>query len=300
MYAPMHASDVDVLISHDDPVRLANTLGLELLPTTPPRLYGELDGTPVDITVVNGDDLDARKRRAGPRDAALLVEHVRHRQTVFQQTWPLVKKFVHQRALGHNGLGWFGSFGWAILLAVPLVAKLREVPAGSVFPAWLRWLAELPPNVRITFAGVRTGAMEPVFIEAPAPPVRDVARFTPRGGAHFFLEAKQAALLIGDAQTDADAIARIIDIADAPPPGETLVITFDNAEARGRYDGTARRVLRDLEALGPTRSWGRFDVSGRGWQHRITVATNKAAAARDLVEHYLAISSIDAIVETDE
>jgi hypothetical protein len=293
----MHASDVDVLISHDDPVRLADKLKLELIPTTPPRLYGEIEGTPVDITVVNGDDLEARKRRAGPRDAAMLVDHVRHRQTVFQAEWPNVKRFVQLRALGHNGLGWFGSFGWALLFAIPLMDELREVPTKEVFPAWLRWLGTIAQGTRLSLEGKRTGGLEPLFIEAPAPPVRDVARLTPRGGAHLLAEAKHAALVVGDATTAADALARMTDIADAPPPDETLVITGEREESRGRYDGQARRMLRDLEAIGPTRSWGRFDRSGQGWHHRITVSSKNADVARDLIEHWLTISSIDAIVE---
>ncbi|MCW5806068.1 MAG: hypothetical protein KIT31_27125, partial [Deltaproteobacteria bacterium] len=73
VYAPAHASDVDVLVSHDDPARLARELGLAPIPTLPPRLRGALDGTPVDVTIVNGDDDLARRMRAGPGDAAALA-----------------------------------------------------------------------------------------------------------------------------------------------------------------------------------------------------------------------------------
>src|SRR4051812_48471592 len=123
VYAPAHASDIDVLVSDDDPARLAAELGLTPIPTVPPRMHGTLEGVPVDVTVVNGDDDVARRMRAGPRDAALLVAHLRDhgRDEVFQAAWPHVRRFVRARALGHNGLGWFGSFGWALLLAVPLV-----------------------------------------------------------------------------------------------------------------------------------------------------------------------------------
>ncbi|CAN5847733.1 hypothetical protein BH11MYX2_BH11MYX2_14160 [soil metagenome] len=296
MYAPAHASDVDVLVAHDDEVRLAALLGFELIRTTPPRLHGEIDGTFVDITVVNGDDIDARKRRAGPRDAALLVEKLGDRNAVFQVTWPVVKQFVQLRALGHNGLGWFGSFGWAVLLAVPLV-ELRAIPAGEFFATWLRWLATITSGTRVTLDGLRAGGLDALFVEAPSLPVRDVANLTPRGAAHLFTEANLNTLAIAGASTDADALARIVDIAAAPPPGETLVISGEDERSRGRYDGTARRLLRDLEALGPTRSWGRFDRTADGWQHRITVASQKAEAARELAEHFLSITHIDAIVE---
>lgn len=135
VYAPAHAGDVDVLVSNDDPARLAAALGLTPIPTTPPRLHGTLDGVAVDVTVVSGDDEVARRMRTGPRDAALLVAHLRDhgRDEVFQAAWPHVRRFVRARALGHNGLGWFGSFGWALLLAAPLATdrELRAAPAGA-------------------------------------------------------------------------------------------------------------------------------------------------------------------------
>ncbi|MBA3454942.1 MAG: hypothetical protein H0T42_17770, partial [Deltaproteobacteria bacterium] len=77
VYAPNHASDVDVLVSDDDPARLAAALGMTQLPTLPPRIHGTLEGMPVDITVVTGDGDLARRMRAGPRDAALLAGQLR-------------------------------------------------------------------------------------------------------------------------------------------------------------------------------------------------------------------------------
>ena len=47
VYAPAHASDVDVLVSEDDPARLAAALGLTPIPTTPPRMHGTLEGVAV-------------------------------------------------------------------------------------------------------------------------------------------------------------------------------------------------------------------------------------------------------------
>ena len=135
VYAPAHASDVDVLVSNDDPARLAAALGLTPIPTVPPRMHGELEGVAVDVTVVTGDDDVARAMRAGPRDAALLVAHLREhgRAEAFDAAWPHVRRFVRARALGHNGLGWFGSFGWALLLAAPLVddRELRAAAPGA-------------------------------------------------------------------------------------------------------------------------------------------------------------------------
>src|SRR6185312_12806847 len=78
VYAPSHAGDVDVLVSHDDPDRLAEALGLERIFTNPPRIHGELFGSKVDITVVNGDDARARSMRSGPRDAAALAAYLKN------------------------------------------------------------------------------------------------------------------------------------------------------------------------------------------------------------------------------
>jgi hypothetical protein len=302
IYAPAHASDVDVLVSDDDPVRLAVALGLTLIPTTPPRLHGLLDGVDVDVSVVSGDDEVARRLRAGPRDAALLAAQLRAhgRDPVFQAAWPHVRQFVRARALGQNGLGWFGSFGWALLLAVPLVIdpELRAADTGAAVPAWLRWLARLQLGARVAFDGIGGGGPEPLAITAPASPPREVGRLSRRAATVLFAEVQAAARAIGDAATDADAIARIADLASDPPAGTTLVIAGDDAHTRGRYDGAARGLLRELEALSTVRSWGRFDVTGDGgWQHRITVPAHRAKSARTLAENWLALAMIDATVE---
>jgi hypothetical protein len=297
VYAPAHASDVDVLVSHDDPDRLALALGLTRLPTLPPRMHGELEGSKVDITVVNGDDDRAKSMRSGPRDAALIASHLRDhgRDEAFQAAWPHVRQFVKKRALGHNGLGWFGSFGWALLLASPLVSELDSAP-GAVIPEWLRWLAKLSIGARVAFEGTTIGE-EPFFLVAPAPPTRDVARLSKRAAAALFAEARAAALAIGDATTDADALARIADLADEPPAGSILIISGNEEHSRGRYDGAARGLVRELELLGAVRSWGRFDLDDDGWQHRITVPTPRLKSARDVAQRWLAQTNIDASVE---
>lgn len=302
VYAPAYAGDVDVLVSDDDPARLAAALGLTAIPTVPPRLSGTLEGVKVDVTVVTGDDELARRMRAGPRDAAMLVAHLRDhgRDEVFQATWPHVRELVRRRALGHNGLGWFGSFGWALLLAAPLVtdADLGASAPGEAFAPWLRWLSRLSLGARVGFDGTRGGDPEPFHVAAPAPPPRDVARLTKRAAAVLFAEARSAARAIGDAAADADAIARIADLADDPPPGTTLVIAGPDEHTRGRYDGTARGLVRELEALGPVRSWGRFELDGDGgWRHRITVPAHRTQSARELVENWLALTMIDAALE---
>jgi hypothetical protein len=211
-----------------------------------------------------------------------------------------VRRFVHARALGRNGLGWFGSFGWALLLAVPLVhdRELREVPCGAALPMWLRWLSRLSLGARVGFDAIRQGDSEPLYVVAPAPPLRDVARLTKRAAAVLFAEAGSAVRAIGDATNDADAIERISDIADDPPSGTTLVVAGNDDHTRGRYEGVARGLLRDLEALGAIRSWGRFDLAADGgWQHRITVPAHRAQRARGLVTSWLALNSMDASLE---
>lgn len=105
VYAPAHASDVDVLVADDDPARLAAALGLAVIPTVPPRMHGVVDGVDVDVTVIAGDDELARRVRAGPRDAELLAAHLRahDRDGAFQAAWPHVRRFVRARGLGQNG-----------------------------------------------------------------------------------------------------------------------------------------------------------------------------------------------------
>ncbi len=302
VYAPAHASDVDVLVSHDDPARLAAALGLTPIPTEPPRMHGTLEGAAVDITVVNGDDEVARRMRAGPRDAELLVAHLRDhdRAAAFDAAWPHVRRFVRLRALGHNGLGWFGSFGWALLLAAPLTAdrELRAAAPGAVVPGWLRWLARLALGARVGLDGLRVGGAEPLYLAAPAPPARDVARLSKRAATVLFAEAKAAAAAIGDAATDDDALARIVDLATQPPAGTTLVIAGDDDHTRGRYEGVARGLLRELEALGAIRSWGRLDLGADGdWRHRITVPAHRAHSARELVTSWLGVAMVNAALD---
>jgi len=293
VYAPGHAGDLDLLLSRGDPAELARALGLQALPTTPPRLVGELAGRRVDLVITD----DIPRMRAGPRDAALLVDHLRlhGRYAAFLAAWPHVKRFVQLRALGHNGLGWFGSFGWALLLAVPLAhdATLCAAPVGRVLAPWLRWLAALSIGARVGFDKVPPGG-EPLFIAAPAPPLRDCARLSKHAAQALLAEARRAAQLAGDAGDDAAALARIPDLADDPPAGETLAIAGTGEDARGRYDGAARGLLHEL---GAARSWGRFERDGEHWVHRITVPAHRAAAARALVEDWLARTYIDAALQ---
>ncbi|CAN5659252.1 hypothetical protein BH11MYX1_BH11MYX1_09020 [soil metagenome] len=301
-YAPDHASEVDILVSGDEPDRIAAALGLTRIYTQPPHMHGKLEGRDVDITVVNGDDDRAERMRSGPRDAAAIAGYLRThaRDAAFQAAWPHVRQFVRARALGHNGLGWFGSFGWALLLAIPLVTDddMRAVAPGAAFPAWVRWLAKLSPGARVGFDATRAGEEEAFFLVAPSPPTRDVARLSRKAATAFFAEARAALVAIGDTSTDGEAMARIKDIALEPPPGATLVIAGTEEHSRGRYDGQARGLLRELEQLCTTRSWGRFDTDEDGsWQHRITVAAPKRKAARELAQRWLALANIDAEVD---
>jgi hypothetical protein len=158
-------------------------------------------------------------------------------------------------------------------------------------------VARLAPGTRVALDGTRGGDPEPLHLAAPSPPARDVARLSKRAAATLFAEARGAVRAIGPAATDADALDRIADLADEPPPGTTLVVAGDDDHTRGRYDGAARGLLRELEGLGAIRSWGRFDRGGDGgWGHRITVPAHRAASARELIERWLALAMIDASV----
>jgi hypothetical protein len=295
VYAPAHASDVDLLVTGADPGALATALGLELLPTTPPRLAGTLADRSVDVIVVAASD---ERAKTAPRDAARIVEHLGARHDVFLAAWPDVRRFVHARALGHNGLGWFGSFGWALLLAIPLVhdPELSRAPIGGVIPGWLRWCAKLQLGARLGLDGVRGGDPAPFYLAAPSPPTREVTRLSRQAATTLLAELVAAARTAGEAATDAAAIDLIADLADAPPRGMTLAITGADPRVRGRYDGLARGLLRELEPLGGIRSWGRFEPADDGWEHRITVPAHRVAGARTMIDAWLARSYLDASV----
>ncbi len=300
VYAPGHAADLDLLVrgSADLAARLAAALGLRPLDTDPPRLRGEVAGTPVDLMFVPPDAPDDRRTRgllSGPADGAMLAGHLRDhgRHRAFLEAWPAVRRFAVARALAANGLGWFGSFGWALLLAIPLVHddELCAAPPGRVLPAWLRWLGALQPGARLGLDAIRDDDPAPLWLAAPAPPSRNVARGLTAGTASlWFDEARRAARLAGDAPTD-DAAASLaaIDLAADPPPGATLVVAGAGEAQRGRYERRFRGLLLDLErALGPVRPWGRFDRAADTWQHRLTVPPDRAPEARELIEAWLA------------
>jgi hypothetical protein len=196
-----------------------------------------------------------------------------------------------------NGLGWFGSFTWALLLAIPLVhdEALCTAAPGRVLPAWLRWLGALRPGARLGLDDIRADDPEPLWIVAPAPPSRNAARGLTAGtAALWFDEARRAARAAGDAATDEAALARAaIDLAADPPPGVTLVVTGATEEQRGHYDRRFRGLLLDLErAVGAVRPWGRFDAvsaspAPAAWQHCITVPAGREHDARALIEQWL-------------
>ena len=125
------------------------------------------------------------------------------------------------------------------------------------------------PHARIGFDAIRDDDPAQLYVAAPSPPSRNVARhLTPGTAATLFAELRRPTL---------------VDLAEAPPDGDTLAITGIDEAQRGRYDGRARGLILELEAaLGPIRVWGRFDGA---WAHRITVPD--AAAARPIIDAWL-------------
>jgi len=306
VYAPGAAADLDLLVRAPAELAppLARALGLRALETDPPRLRGAIGGTAVDLMLVPpGAPADDRTRGlvAGPRDCALLAEHLRHhgRHAAFLAAWPAVRRFAVARAIAANGLGFFGSFGWALLLAIPLVhdEALCAAPAGRVLPAWFRWLGALEPGARIGLDAIRDDDPAPLWLAAPAPPSRNAARGLTSGtAAIWFDEVRRAARAASGAPDDAAAAQRAaIDLAADPPPGATLVVTGTDESQRGRYDGRFRGLLLELERViappprpPPVRPWGRFDRAADAWQHRITVAQDRAHEACELATAWLA------------
>jgi hypothetical protein len=183
-----------------------------------------------------------------------------------------------------------------LLLAIPLVTDLQDAQVGTALADWLRWLERLKLGARLGLDGISDGE-DSLFLVAPAPPTRDVARISRRHAQALIGEAKIAVAAIGDAKADADAVARIPDIATDRHTGSILIIAGNEEHSRGRYDGNARGLLRELERLGPTRSWGRFDIQDDGWEHRIMVPTPRIKQAREVARDWLALTNIDAVAE---
>ncbi len=277
VYAPEHARDVDIQMRDAPP----EVLGLRAAGA---RWRGVIAGRAVDVTTGVS---------SGPADARRLVERLaaHGREAAFRAAWPELARFVHARAMGANGLGWFGSFGWAILLAAPLChdAELCAVAPADALDAWFRWAAELPAYVSIESSGSARGesiespeTSDALYIATPSPPWRNIARaLTPATLAALRHELRTRELR---------------DVDDAPPPGVILEVSGGD---RGRYEGAFRALLGELEAqLGPVvRPWGRFESSAgarsaaerRGevidgdWCHRLAVPTELADRASAII-----------------
>ncbi|MCW5807182.1 MAG: 2'-5' RNA ligase family protein, partial [Deltaproteobacteria bacterium] len=299
VYAPEHAADVDLILRtgstppHELAQLLADAHGLAL--HGPPwRLRGAIAVPPgprrrVDLLVIAGDEIDAARWLAGPVEGRMLREHLElhGREAAFLAAWPHVRAFARARALERNGLGYFGGYGWALLLAIPLChdPTVCAAPTGRALAPWLRWAGALRPGARIGFDDIRDDDHEPLWLSPPSSPRRSAARFlSPGTAATLFAELHRAARLLGAAELDdAGALARAAtDLTLDPPPGELLTIRGTGDAARGRYEGAARRLIGELEAAhGTIRVWGRFDHDTTGaWEHRISVPADRLDAAR--------------------
>jgi hypothetical protein len=211
---------------------------------------------------------------AGPRDGRALLQHLRDhgRHVAFLAIWPDVRRFVHARALSGNGLGYFGSFGWAMLLAIPLCHDRVDT-----LDAWFAWLARIEPSSRLGFDAARPGDPAPLWIAAPTPPARNAARaVTPGTFAVLHDEFRRA--------TRSDPFANI---DDEPPRGVRLTNEGPFA-SRGAYEGRFRALLGALESsLGPVvRPWGRITVDGPRWRHHLVVPTDRADDARAVIARF--------------
>lgn len=281
VYAPEHARDLDLLVRGDQQHVEALAHGLALAPAGSGRLRGTVDGVDVDILVTD----DARLL-ASASDAAVLRDHLRAhgRHEAFAAAWPDVRRFAMARGLLHNGLGYFGSFGWALLLAVPLMhdEALCAVSAADAFAAWLGWVAKLRPHARIGLDEIRDDDPSQLHLAAPSPPSRDIARhLTPGTARTLFAELRHP---------------RTADLLDEPPPGTTLVVRGADRASRGRYEGQALSLIRELEKrVGTVRVWGRFDSEGTAWSHRFTVGDRDADVALELVASWLAAAGLDGV-----
>jgi endonuclease/exonuclease/phosphatase family metal-dependent hydrolase/2'-5' RNA ligase/uncharacterized protein (UPF0248 family) len=279
IYAPSLARDIDVVVEIDQPVdAFAGELAsiLEVAPTgSPAHLRGRLDDTTVELAI-SCRAVPDEQLLAGPRDGAALLQHLRDHgcHDAFLTALPEVRRFAHARALVGNGLGYLGSFGWSMLLAIPLCHDCSISPWHDVFAEWLAWLAKLSPNTRLGFDAPPSPDPAPLWIAAPAPPARTAARgLTPGTFAVLRDEVRRAR-------------SGFVDIDDDPPPGHHLVVTGTPAN-RGAYEGRFRAMLGALEAaLGPVvRPYGRIDA---GWRHHVVVPLDAASQAREILAGELA------------
>ncbi|HLL23688.1 MAG TPA: hypothetical protein VK427_16230, partial [Kofleriaceae bacterium] len=284
LYAPAFAADIDVLVETDLPVadfarELATIVDIAAAGSDV-HLRGTLDGHTVEVAVSSRAAPDERVL-AGPRDGAALLQHLRDhgRHAAFLALWPELRRFIAARGLAGNGLGYIGSFGWALLLAIPLCHDTHLCRDPVSIRDWFAHAAVLlEPGAHVSFTAGAVPDTAPIWLAAPTPPSRNVARGITAGTLAVLREELRHAAR----STTLD------DLAIAPPRGTTLYATGP-AETRGIYEGKFRALLDTLEStLGPVvRPWGRFERSDTAWQHGITVPDAAAGTARSLVEHHL-------------
>lgn len=159
---------------------------------------------------------------------------------------------------------------------------LCAVSAADAFAAWLGWVAKLRPHARIGLDEIRDDDPSQLHLAAPSPPSRDIARhLTPGTARTLFAELRHP---------------RTADLLDEPPPGTTLVVRGADRASRGRYEGQALSLIRELEKrVGTVRVWGRFDSEGTAWSHRFTVGDRDADVALELVASWLAAAGLDGV-----
>lgn len=286
VYAPAHARDVDLVVETELAVE---QFSAELAPLadlveagSASHLRGTVGNVAIELSISSRLAPDERML-AGPRDGKALRQHLldHGRHEAFLAAWPSVRQFVHARGLLGNGLGYFGSFGWAMLLAIPLChdSVLCTSAPERVMLDWFAWLSRLELGTRVGFSDATNAHGEPLWISAPSPPSRNAARAVTRG---TFVGLREEFRKVHR------AAGTYVDLLADPPRGKTLAIT---APDRGVYEGRFRALLGDLEAvLGPViRPWGRFEVEGvdgSDWAHHVTVPPEHAVRASSIIESF--------------
>ena len=301
VYAPAHAADTDLVMrtgacpAHELAALLADAHGLAL--HGPPwRLRGALAGRPLDLIVVAGDEPDAERWLAGPRDAELLRDHLRDhgRDDAFLAAWPHVRAFARPAPSSATASATSGASAGRCSSAIPLChdARLCAAPAGHVLAPWLRWLGALHRGTRVGFDELRARrprAALPRRARTALAQRRACGDRRHRGHAVRRAAPRRAPGRRRRRSHRPRGARRVaVDLADDPPPGVTLVIR-GGEPARGRYEGVARRLIGELEAANlPLRVWGRFEP-GEPWEHRISVPAPRAAAALATAEVFLGV-----------
>ena len=206
----------------------------------------------------------------------------------------MVKRWTDARAIRSNAFGYTSTFGWALLLAPPLLhdERLCALDANHALPAWFEWLAAIPEGADVTLDPTfEVDAAKRLRVRSPASPFRNAGRaFTGSTETVLRAEISLAVKRTRGLTTSTDSLDAAAVPLESDLPKGTLAEIRGSAEVRGTYEGAFHSLLVALEkAHGDRlRPWGRVSEEGDGWSHRFAVDGASPGAIRAIVETWLA------------